>query len=327
MKDLVEKFTNQLLDAIKIGDLAELNKTDQTFKNITITGLGGSGIGGKIVSQLVQDQLNIPILISSNYTIPDYIDNHSLVIVSSFSGNTEETLAAMKSAESKGAEIACITSGGKLEQWAKEKNYNYIILPTERSPRAMLTYSMVQQFYLLNHYGFINDGFKKQILAAIELLNDKTDHIKEKAKLIASSFQSKTPVLYSEASLEGATIRMRQQINENAKQLCWHHVLPEMNHNELVGWAGGKNEYAVLFLRTSYDHPRSKVRMDICKNIISKYTDNLYEIYAEGNSLIEQTLYLILFGDWVSVYLADLNKVDSIEVNVIDYLKSELSKI
>ena len=150
---------------------------------------------------------------------------------------------------------------------------------------------------------------------------------KEEAKLIASSFQSKTPVLYSEASLEGATIRMRQQINENAKQLCWHHVLPEMNHNELVGWAGGKKEYAVLFLRTSYDHPRSKVRMDICKNIISKYTDNLYEIYAEGNSLIEQTLYLILFGDWVSVYLADLNKVDSIEVNVIDYLKSELSKI
>ena len=120
---------------------------------------------------------------------------------------------------------------------------------------------------------------------------------------------------------------MRQQINENAKVLCWHHVFPEMNHNELVGWAGGKNEYAVIFLRTSHDHPRSKVRMDICKKIISKHTNTIHEINALGNSLIEEALYLILFGDWVSVYLAELNNVDSIEVNVIDYLKSELSKI
>ncbi len=327
MKSLVEKFTNQLIDAIKIGDSVNLKKPNRSFDNITITGLGGSGIGGKIMSQLVQEQLSVPVIICSDYSIPDYIDQNSLVIVSSFSGNTEETLTALAAAEIKGAEIACITSGGKLEAIAKEKGYNHIILPTERSPRAMLTYSLVQQFYILNHYGFISNSFKKHVFTAIDLLNNSIEELKEKAKITASSFYNKTPVIYSEASFEGVAIRMRQQINENAKILCWHHVFPEMNHNELVGWAGGKNEYAVLFLRTSYDHPRSKVRMDISKKIISQHTNVIHEINALGNSIIEQALYLILFGDWVSVYLAELNKVDSIEVNVIDYLKGELSKI
>ena len=327
MKSLVEKFNNQLLDAIKVGEASSLKKNDRSFKNITIAGLGGSGIGGKIVAQFVQDQVAIPIVISNNYTLPNYIDKNSLVIVSSFSGNTEETLAAMKIAENKGAEIACITSGGKLERWAKEKNYNHIILPTEKSPRAMLTYSMVQQFFLLNHYGLIDDGFKIEIQRSANELKKSVDKIKETAELIASKFHNKTPVIYADADFEGVAIRMRQQINENAKQLCWHHVLPEMNHNELVGWAGGKNEYAVVFLRTSFDHPRTQVRMDICNKIIAKYTNEIHEIHAVGESKIQQALYLILFGDWVSVFLADLNEVDSIEVNVIDYLKGELSKV
>ena len=327
MKSLVEKFNNQLLDAIKVGEASSLKKNDRSFKNITIAGLGGSGIGGKIVAQFVQDQVAIPIVIFNNYTLPNYIDKNSLVIVSSFSGNTEETLAAMKIAENKGAEIACITSGGKLESWAKEKNYNHIILPTEKSPRAMLTYSMVQQFFLLNHYGLINDGFKVEIQNSANELNKSVNKIKETAEFIASKFHNKTPVIYADAHFEGVAIRIRQQINENAKKLCWHHVLPEMNHNELVGWAGGKNEYAVVFLRTSFDHPRTQVRMDICNKIIAKYTNEIHEIHAVGESKIQQALYLILFGDWVSVFLADLNEVDSIEVNVIDYLKGELSKV
>ena len=179
----------------------------------------------------------------------------------------------------------------------------------------------------MNHYGLIDDGFKVEIQRSANELKSSVDKIKETAELIASKFHNKTPVIYADADFEGVAIRMRQQINENAKQLCWHHVLPEMNHNELVGWAGGKNEYAVVFLRTSFDHPRTQVRMDICNKIIAKYTKEIHEIHAVGESKIQQALYLILFGDWVSVFLADLNEVDSIEVNVIDYLKGELSKV
>ena len=127
--------------------------------------------------------------------------------------------------------------------------------------------------------------------------------------------------------LKRVITRFRQQINENAKCLGWQHVVPEMNHNELVGWAGGKEEYAVVIFRSDYEHPRSSVRLNISKEIIEKKTSSVVECHAKGNSLIAQSFYHILLGDWISVYLADLNKVDSVEVKVIDYLKAELAKI
>ena len=327
MKLLVEKFINQIKDAISIGENAELTKNKKPISNVLITGLGGSGIGGKIVSQSISNQLTVPVTLNNNYNIPAFVNENTLVIASSFSGNTEETLAALKIAQEKNAEIACITSGGKLLTIAKEKGYNYIVLPTERSPRAMLTYSLIQQFYLLFNYGLIDNEFKTNLQSSISLLEDNEANIKSMAKEVAQGLYGKTAVLYAAANFEGVVTRMRQQINENAKSLCWHHVLPEMNHNELVGWAGGKNEYAVVMLRSDFDHPRTSVRMDISKKIISDYTSTFFEFKAKGGSIIEQSLYLILFGDWVSVYLAELNKVDSIEVNVIDFLKGELAKI
>lgn len=327
MKLLVGKFINQIKDAISIGENAELTKNKKPISNVLIIGLGGSGIGGKIVAQLTSSQLRVPVSINNDYTIPNYVNEHTLVIASSFSGNTEETLEALSIVQEKQAEIACITSGGKLLTIAKEKGYNYIVLPTERSPRAMLTYSLIQQFYLLFNYRLIDDQFKTNLQSSISLLEENEANIKSMAKEVAQGLYGKTAVLYAAANFEGVVTRMRQQINENAKSLCWHHVLPEMNHNELVGWAGGKNEYAVVMLRSDFDHTRTSVRMDISKKIISDYTSTFFEFKAKGGSIIEQSLYLILFGDWVSVYLAELNKVDSIEVNVIDFLKGELAKI
>ena len=247
--------------------------------------------------------------------------------VSSFSGNTEETLAALKIAQDKKAEIACITSGGKLADIAKENNYKLLVLPLAFSPRAMLTYSVVQQFFLLAHYGLIDSSYIEDVQNTIALLNQEVDEIKDLAHQTALALNSKTAVIYIETGLEGVAVRMRQQINENSKALCWHHVIPEMNHNELVGWAGGKEEYAVIILRTSYEHYRSSVRMNISKEIINKQTSTVLEIKAKGESKIEQAFYHILFGDWTSIYLAELNRVDDVEVKVIDYLKSELAKI
>ena len=327
MKTLVEKFLFQIQDAIKIGENAALKKKDKKIANVLITGLGGSGIGGKIVAQLTAKEVTIPIIVNNNYEIPNFVDQHTLVVTSSFSGNTEETLAALKIAEQKNAEIACITSGGKLLKIAQDKGYNHIVLPTERSPRAMLTYSLVQQFYMLLKYNLISADFKQSITDVIPLLEENLAEIKAEAHKVALGLHGKTAVLYSEAAFEGVVTRMRQQINENAKALCWHHVLPEMNHNELVGWAGGKSEYAVVLLRSSFAHPRTSTRMDISKKIISKYTPTFFEISAKGNSFIAQSFYLILFGDWVSVYLSELYQVDPIEVNVIDYLKGELAKL
>ncbi len=327
MKSLVGIFTKQLEEAMEIGANASLEKCSKKIANVVITGLGGSGIGGKIVSQLVADNCIVPITINNTYDLPGFVNENTLVIASSFSGNTEETLFAVEAAQKKGAEIAMITSGGKFLELAKANNYNHIVLPKGDSPRAMLTYSLTQQFFLLNHYGLISDEFNNEIPAAIALLNASLEAIKTEAKTIAAQLKDKTTVIYSEAKYEGVAIRFRQQLNENAKVLCWHHALPEMNHNELVGWAGGKDEYAVVVFRNEDDFYRTQKRLEITKEIASAKTDTYIEINSKGTSRIQRSLYLILMGDWISVYLAELNKVDSIEVNVIDYLKSELSKI
>jgi glucose/mannose-6-phosphate isomerase len=327
MKRLVSKFTTQLKEAIEIGKTTQLKISNKEISSLVITGLGGSGIGGKIATQIVADQLKIPALVNNDYNLPEFINENTLVIVSSFSGNTEETLEALKEAQAVNAEIACITSGGKLSEIAKENNYNIITLPTAFSPRAMLTYSVVQQLFLFHHYGLINDLFVEEIVSTIELLDKELDNIKDLAHKTSLSLHTKTFVLYSESSIEGVLTRLRQQINENSKSLGWHHVVPEMNHNELVGWAGGKSEYTVILLRSSYEYSRSKVRLDITRDIIKKYTPNVLELHAKGESFLEQCFYHILLGDWISVYLAELNQVDDVEVKVIDYLKSELAKI
>jgi glucose/mannose-6-phosphate isomerase len=127
--------------------------------------------------------------------------------------------------------------------------------------------------------------------------------------------------------MESVAVRLRQQINENSKVLCWHHVYPEMNHNELVGWTEKNNNLAVVFLRNKDDFKRNAVRMDITKDIYAKYTDTIIEIFSKGQTLVEKSIYLVHLSDWVSWYLSELTGADAIEVRAIDYLKSELAKI
>ncbi len=327
MKDLIAAFTTQLADALTIGESSKLSNKDLKFSNIVITGLGGSGIGGKIVAQLVQNQVNVPITVNNSYSLPAFVNENTLVIVSSFSGNTEETLEAMEIAESKNAEIACISSGGKVLEKCKENNYNYILLPECHSPRAMLTYSLTQQFFLLHHYGFIGKDFKQNIADSIRLIENELEDIKLIAQKVAKGIAGKTTVIYSDDRFEGVSVRLRQQLNENAKVLCWHHVLPEMNHNELVGWAGGKEEYAVILFRNKSDYSRTQRRMEISKEVIETYTSTHFEIWSKGESDIENALYLIALGDWISICLAELLNVDPVEIRVINHLKGELAKI
>lgn len=327
MRRLVKEFTSQLTEALEIGKNTNLKAPKNTINNIVITGLGGSGIGGKIATQLIADQLKVPAVINNDYSLPKFVNENTLVIVSSFSGNTEETLEALQSAQKANAEIACITAGGKLAQIANDNNYNLLVLPTAFSPRAMLTYSVIQQLFLFHHYGFINNEFIDDTRETVKLLDTEVNDIMAVAKQTANALFEKTTVAYSEASMEGVITRFRQQINENSKSLAWEHVFPEMNHNELVGWAGGKDEYAVLIFRSSFEHSRSSVRINISKDIFRKYTSTVLEFNAKGDTLLAQSFYHILLGDWISVYLAELNKVDDVEVKVIDFLKAELAKI
>ena len=326
MKTLVEGFTKQLQEALNIANSANLT-IKNNIQNIIVTGLGGSGIGGTILSELIQAECPIPVIINKDYFLPEFVNANSLVIISSYSGNTEETLSAMKQAISKKSHIVCITSGGKVLEIAKEHEYDTIIIPGGHPPRSCIGYSLVQLFKIVQFNQFVKTDLLKLVTDSIILLNKENSSIKLEATNIAKLLNGKIPVIYSLGTCEGVSVRFRQQINENSKMLCWHHVFPEMNHNELVGWTEKNENLAVVTFRSSFDYERTVKRYDLCKSLFAKYSSSVTDITAKGNTKLEQFMYLINLGDWISCYLADIKNIDAVEIDVIIYLKNELAKL
>jgi glucose/mannose-6-phosphate isomerase len=326
MKQLISDFTVQLKEALIIGQNYKFVSTKKDFSNVVLTGLGGSGIGGSIVQNYVFDKMKIPFVVNKDYFLPAFINSESLVIVSSYSGNTEETVAALNHALKVKATVVCITSGGKVAEIAKKKKIDCVLLPAGMPPRACIGYSMTQVLFILSHFGLVKENIVKDIKTAIKLLDTDEKDIQKKAKAIAGKLNDKLPIIYASADFEGVAIRFRQQLNENSKMLCWHNVIPEMNHNELVGWRDKDPNKAVVILRNEDDYERVQMRIEINKKIIKKYTPNILEIYSKGKSYWEKVFYFIHLTDWVSVILADLRNQNATEVKVIDFLKGELAK-
>lgn len=327
MKELVASLSNQIRAAYKIGENTPFINTYRSINTVLVCGLGGSGIGGKIISQLVKNELKIPFLCINDYELPAWVNKNTLIIASSYSGNTEETIAAVKEGLKRGAEIVAITSGGKMEALANENGWNKFIVPGGEQPRAMLAYSLVQQLYILVRYGLIEDSILEELTKVPDFLDADEEETRQEAMRIATAFTGKLPIIYAGNDFEGIVVRWRQQINENAKTLAWHHVFPEMTHNELVGWAGGSDNEAPIFLRSSLNHPRTARRWEIAKPILAEHTSTIIETQAKGESKLAQDFYLIHLGDWTSYFMAEIKQIDAVEVEVISHLKSEMAKM
>lgn len=327
MKTLVANFSKQLSEAITIGNDARLNESANKISNVLICGLGGSGIGGSIVSELVVGNAAVPINVTKGYFIPAYVNENTLVIVSSYSGNTEETLNCLELAAGKNAKIVSITSGGKLLEISKQKGYDHIVVPAGMPPRACLGYSLTQLFFILDFFKIIDNRYKEELENAIKLIDKEEVNIIAEANSIAEKLKEKTPVIYATTYYEGVAVRLRQQLNENSKMLCWHQIIPEMNHNELVGWTQKNDNLSVLIFIDKQEYSRNLARIEINKEVIKKYTSHITEIFSKGNTAIEKTIYFIHLSDWISVILGELRGVDLMEISVINHLKSELSKI
>ncbi|NNM94958.1 MAG: bifunctional phosphoglucose/phosphomannose isomerase [Bacteroidia bacterium] len=324
MKELITHFPAQLKEAVALAGKAKLTLPVHPLHNILICGLGGSGIGGTIAKEIVHNQATLPIDVLKSYSIPAYVNAHTLVICSSYSGNTEETLEAYRQAKARGAHLVCITSGGQLLELA-QKGDSHIVVPAGMPPRACLGYSLTQILHCLAFYG-IAPVHTAHILEAATLLEHEQEAIKETARTLAARLHDRMPVIYSTSLHEGVAIRLRQQLNENAKILCWHHVLPEMNHNELVGWSQPYPGLAVILFRDAEEHPRNELRIEICKKIFERYAGDLIEIHPLGKNAVERKIYWIHLGDWLSFYLSEIRKVDAMDIKVIDNLKKALSE-
>ena len=331
MKPLIEGFPAQLREALQIASEVKLAQPVHSIHHVLVAGMGGSGIGGSLIKTLAASELAVPLDVSKSYDIPAYIGENSLFIACSFSGNTEETLSAIESAAAKGAHIICITSGGKLRDFAAQHNLDVILIPGHsNSPRASIGYGLVQLYRILSIFGILPSDFSAEIREAADLLEAETAGIRKISLDLTAACRNQFPVLYGDSWLEAVLVRTQQQIAENSKQLSHVNVFPEMNHNELVGWKFPEflfSNTTTILLRTSFDHPRSSARMDICLDIFRKTCGKVLEVEALGKTRFSQAIYLIHLLDWLSFDLAEANQVDPFPVDVINYLKNELAKI
>lgn len=324
---LTNQFFQHIYHSIQHLDhfSTETNLIAGGVDSVVIAGLGGSGVGGGIVSHALLPVMRVPVVVVRDYHLPVFVSARTLVICSSYSGNTEETLSCYDEAIEKKAIVAVITSGGFLREKA-EKNRQWLFqVPGGIPPRTALGYTLPVYFYLFERLGLAGtcyEDFKK----AVQEIERKAEEIEKKSVLLSHFLYQKIPVLYSTSHREGLLVRFRQQLNENAKVLCWHHVIPEMNHNEVVGWRKKNTLLGVVFVSSSHDHPKNLKRMELTRKIVEQYTPHIFEIKLEAMSPLEEVLYLIHLFDKTSCHLADLNQVDAEEIEVIHFLKKEIGE-
>lgn len=335
MRGLLAGFPQQVEDAAAIAKRTPVPIDGTRIENIVLTGLGGSAIAGDLLRSYLAGELRVPFLVNRHYFLPGFVGTKSLVIVSSYSGDTEETIAAHLEARKRRAQVLCISTGGETSRLAKKFRQPLITIPKGLPPRAALGFSFFPLLIALVRMKFIRSRDKdiRETLAVLKRSARRCNSLDPKRNLalqVAQRLYGKLPIIYSGADrFDAVNLRWRGQLEENAKVLAYGNVLPEMNHNELVGWRvlhRLMNEMPVLFLRDKQDHKRVAVRMDITRSIVNEFAASATEIYSEGTSLLARMFSLIHLGDWVSFYLAMLNGIDPTPVKVIDYLKWELGK-
>lgn len=333
MSSFLESFPEQILAAATAArDLSV--SVPRTPRSLVVAGLGGSAIGGDVARSVAARHLRIPLIVSRDYSLPGFIDESSLVFACSYSGNTEETLSAYQEARKAKAAIICVTSGGRLEAMARADACPVISLPGGFPPRAALAYSLFALLGALQALRIISDisGDVQETAGLLKTLSKryglKSPESGNPAKSLAQSLHGKIVAIYGSNVMEAAAFRWRSQMAENAKNLAFHHVLPEMNHNELVGWQYPEEalqRVGVVFLRDKGDHPQIQRRFDLTRELIAGKAGSVQEVWSEGDSLLARILSTIYMGDFVSLYLAFLNNTDPTPVKVIDYLKQKLS--
>ena len=334
MGKAIYDFPDQLADALNIGRKFSPKNKFKDIRNIVVAGMGGSAIGGDVCRVLLSNELTVPLVVSRNYTLPNWVDRHTLVICSSYSGNTEETLSAYEDAKKKSAMICGISTGGILTEKLHENGCDIISIPSGFQPRAALAYSFVPMLFHFINQGLIEESVLNNIDETVELLRNKRDGYKAENNFnptiqLAKKIYNTIPIIYGTSDGTAiAALRLKGQFCENADMLAYHNELPEMNHNEIVGWENNAdvlNHLSVLWLKDKNDHHRVQLRQGITQKIIDVKNNNQHSIQVEGSNSNSRFLHMIHFGDWVSYWCAILHETDPSPVKPIMFLKGELS--
>ena len=335
MHQSIYEFSDHLMQAVEIGKSIALKNQYSDIHNVVVAGMGGSAIGGDVARLLCKNELKVPMVVSRNYTLPGWVNKNTLVICSSYSGNTEETLAAFEHARDKGAQIVGISTGGILSEKMAEFELDLVTIPGGLQPRAALGFSLVPMLFLMKQTGLIGPETMDQLPDAASFIASIRDQYGKQSDdnptySLAQRIYKTIPVIYGETDATGTVaVRFKGQLSENAKMLAYCNELPEMNHNEIVGFKNNQdilNHISVIWLKDEKDHPRTAVRQDSTREIIGDLCANHEVISAQGDSAAIRYLQLIHYGDWVSYWCAILHQTNPTPVKKIDRLKAILSE-
>jgi glucose/mannose-6-phosphate isomerase len=299
--------------------------------NVVLAGMGGSALPAVFLRSWPGTL--VPFEIVRDYNLPDYVDDRTLFISSSYSGNTEETLAALSEAETKKAQIVVISAGGKLADQAQQKDYPLFAIPDGIQPRMCSFYFLAAFIQILEPLGLIAAGKLDELQATAKWLKDQTAPWKANvptkanpAKRLALELIGKSVVVYSGPKLFPAANKWKICLNENAKNVAWVNQYPEFNHNEFIGWSSHpvQKPYAVVEIRSELENERVQKRFVISERLLSGKRPAPQVVEPQGESLIQQLLWTSNFGDFISLYVALLNGLNPTPVDLVEKLKELL---
>jgi glucose/mannose-6-phosphate isomerase len=302
--------------------------------NIVYAGMGGSALAA--VFSASWPGYGVPFEIVRDYDIPAYVSERTYFIAASYSGNTEEAISALAQAEAKGARIAVIAGGGKLAELARAKGYPLAILPKAEQPRYAVFYNLKILLALLEAAGILPAGqataeleqAKAFLTSAVQPWVATVPTASNQAKQIAQEIIGKSAVVYAGPKLSPAAYKWKISFNENAKHVAWQGQYPEFNHNEFMGWTQQpvQKPYAVIDLRSSLEHPRTQKRFEVSARLLSGKRPEPIVVEAQGATLLEQLLWTIALGDFVTIYTGVLNGVNPAPVELIEKFKKALDE-
>lgn len=321
---------SQLIQDLTIHNLPEYIPN---FSHIVVAGMGGSALAGDMCRDWLD--LPVPFQVVKDYTLPKYVNSTTLVIACSFSGNTEETIAAFKDAQVKGAHVVIAAGKGKLIDIAETEQLPYVTMPYDGvTPRMFLATNLRAFLEIFAAYTIVDEAIMSELetvahsLAGVAKTWGVDVPFKENlAKQLAWHCAGKTPIFYTGNRFRSAAYKWKIAINESAKNTAWCNEYSEFNHNEFIGWASHPIEkpFAIFDLRSSFDNPRISKRFEISNRLLSGLRPKETEIWLEGETMLEQFLWSNILADYTSAYLGILNGVDPAPVPLIEKLKKELA--
>lgn len=313
----------------------QIEAPDNGIDKVIVLGMGGSAISGDIWRILLQRECAVPVFNVRQYDLPPFVDEHTLVIASSYSGNTEETLSAFEQSLATPARKVVITSGGRLLTEARANGVPTFTFEFKGEPRAAVGWSLMPLLALSEKLGWMQ-GVETDLTEAIRVMSTLRDELAEAspctsnpAKQLASRLYDKLPIIYAGWPLTEIAHRWKSQLNESAKVWSFHEELPELHHNAIVGITLPEkiaSSTAVVLLRSrDLVHRRVQMRHDFTQRKLREASVDATEVESRGASALAQTMSLILFGDYVSAYLAFLYDIDPTPTDVIEELREWLA--